>query len=107
MKCKACGHHRDAHDPKTGECIQCGCVRLEVRDRAARETRLRTWITKVEFFVKNRWIVQEVRVKAMGRGGAAMRAVREAKTLALKPRTRVAQVRITITAVPKSRGGAN
>ena len=106
MKCKSCSHHRDAHDPNTGDCIQCGCIRFEQRDRAVREARLRTWVAKAEFFVKNRWIVQEVRVKAMGHGGAAMRTVREAKVLALKPRTRVAQVRITLTPVPRRKGGA-
>jgi hypothetical protein len=58
----------------------------------------------VEFFVKNRWLVKEVRVKAVGHSGAAMKAVREAKALALKPRTRVAQVRLTLVPVPKSRG---
>ena len=105
MNCRNCGHHRDAHDPTNGECIQCGCIRLQLRDPKAREARLRTWIAKAEFFVKNRWVVQEVRVKAMGHVGAAMKAVREAKRLALKPRTRVAQVRITITPVPQRKGG--
>ena len=37
----------------------------------------------------------------MGHSGAAMKAVREGKVLALKPRARVAQVRITLTPVPK------
>jgi hypothetical protein len=106
MRCSACSHHRDAHDPRTGECIQCGCIRLQVRDRTPREARLRTWLARAEFFVKNRWVVQEVRVKAMGHAGAAMKAVREAKALALKPRTRVAQVRLTLTPVPKVKGGA-
>jgi hypothetical protein len=103
--CRACGHHRDAHDPKTGECIQCGCIRLQLRDKAAREARLRTWIVNAEFFVRNRWVkAPELRVRAMGHGGAAMKAMREAKALALKPRTRVAQVRLTLVPVPKSRG---
>jgi hypothetical protein len=79
-------------------------VKLEVRDRSAKEARLRTWIGIVEFFVRNRWIkAPEVRVRAMGHGGAAMRAVREAKPLALKPRTRVLQLRITLVPVPRSR----
>jgi hypothetical protein len=67
------------------------------------EARLRTWIVEAMFFVKNRWITQEVRVKAMGRGGAAMRGLREAKQLALKPRTRVQQIKLTLTPVPQSR----
>ena len=105
MRCSSCGHHQDAHDPTTGDCIQCGCIRLTLPDKAAREARLRTWIVNAEFFVKNRWIAKEVRVKAMGHGGAAMKGVREAKRLALKPRTRVQQIRITLIAVPKSGGG--
>ena len=98
-RCRHCGHSADAH--VNNECAACGCVKLEVRDRAAREARLRTWIGKVELFVKNRWIVKEVRMKAMGHGGAAMKAVREAKALALKPRARIAQVRLTLVPVPK------
>ena len=73
-RCKHCGHSADAH--VENGCVVCGC---EVRDPKLREARLRTWIGKVEMFVKNRWIVQEVRVKAMGHGGAAMNAVREGK----------------------------
>jgi hypothetical protein len=103
MRCTSCGHHKDAHDPKDGDCIQCGCIRLQLRDRTAHEPRLRTWIVEARFFVKNRWITQEVKVKAMGQGGAAMRGLREAKHLALKPRIRVQQIKLTITPVPHSR----
>ena len=103
MRCRHCGHSADAH--ARGECVVCGCVKLEIRDPKAREARLRTWVAKVEFFVKNRWVGKEVRVRAMGHGGAAMKAIREAKVLVLKPRTRVQQVRLTITPVPKSGRG--
>ena len=103
MRCKNCGHSADAHAP---DCAVCGCIRLQLPDKAAREARLRTWIANAEFFVRNRWVkAPEVRVKAMGHGGAAMKAVREAKALALPPRTRVAQVKLTLVPVPKSRGG--
>lgn len=109
MRCKSCGHSADAHTKADtnplGDCVVCGCMRFRVRDPKAREARLRTWVAKVDFFVKTRWITREVRVKAMGRGGAAMRAVREAQALALKPRTRVMQVRVSITPVPKRKGG--
>jgi len=103
MRCRSCGHSKDAHHP--GDCVVCGCMRFKARDPNAREARLRTWVAEVQFFVKNRWIAREVRVKAMGRGGAAMRAVREAQALALKPRTRVMQVRVSIAPVPKRKGG--
>jgi hypothetical protein len=106
-RCKSCGHSADAHTKSVtnpmGDCVACGCTRFKPRDQAAREARLRAWIANVEFFVRNRWIAKEVRVKAMGRGGAAMRAVREAKQLALRPRQRVQSVRITLVAVPQSR----
>ena len=39
----------------------------------------------------------------MGQAGAAMRGLREAKQLALKPRTRVQQVKLTLIPVPQSR----
>jgi hypothetical protein len=109
-RCKSCGHSADAHTKSAtnplGDCVVCGCCRLKLPDPAAREARLRDWIATVEFFVRNRWIKSEVRVKALGQGGAVMRAVREGKQLALKPRTRVAQVRVTLTPVPKRKGGA-
>ena len=107
MKCRSCGHSPDAHTKSAtnplGDCVVCGCTRVKLPDPGARERRLRTWIVRVEFFVRNRWIAKEVRVKAMGQAGAAMKAVREAKPLALKPRTRVAQVKVTVTPVPRSR----
>ena len=108
MRCKSCKHSADAHTKSDtnplGDCVVCGCTRLKLPDIAAKQARLRTWLATVAFFVTNRWIAKEVRVKAMGHGGAALRAVREAKALALKPRTRVAQVRITLTPVPKRKG---
>ena len=39
----------------------------------------------------------------MGQGGAAMRGLREAKQLALRPRQRVQQVKVTLVPVPQSR----
>jgi hypothetical protein len=72
-----------------------------------REARLRTWVVEVAFFVENRWIAREVRAKAMGHAGAAMKAVREAKPLALRPRQRVAQVKMMLTPVPQRKGGAS
>jgi hypothetical protein len=103
MRCRHCGHSADAHH--TGECVVCGCVKLEIRDPKVREATLRTWVAEVEFLVRNRWIAKESRVKAMGHVGAAMKAVREAKRLAVRPQTRVAQVRLTLTPVPQPKGG--
>jgi hypothetical protein len=100
MRCVFCTHSADAHDPNTGLCVQCGCVRLRLPDRRWREARLRTWVAQVEFFVRNRWITADVRVKAMGRAGAAMKAAQQAKAVALKRGTRVARMRITVTPVP-------
>ncbi len=92
--CFSCKHPR--HE---GDCPRCGCTRY--RDRRQRH---RTWIASVELFVRNRWVGKEVRVRALGHAGAAMRAIQEAKPLALKPGTRVAQVRITLTPVPQPKG---
>ena len=91
--CFSCKHAR--HE---GDCPLCGCTRY--KDRRQRQ---RTWIASVEFWVRNRWVGKEVRVKAQGHAGAAMRAIREAKPLTLKSQTRVAQVRITLTPVPQRR----
>jgi hypothetical protein len=67
---------------------------------------LRIWIANVEFFVPNRCVkAPEVRVRGMGHGGAATKAVREAKALALQRRARVAQMKLTLVAGPKGRGG--
>jgi hypothetical protein len=79
MGCRDCSHPGDAH--VNGECVVCGCVKFVGRDPKARETRHRIWVAKVEFFVKNRWISKEVRVRAMGHVGAAMKAVKEASNL--------------------------
>jgi hypothetical protein len=102
MRCKHCGHHKDAH-PACRDCVQCGCVRFAGRDPAARQARLRTFVAVVEFFVKNRWIRQEVRVRALGHAGAALRSVQSAKSMALTRGTRVLQVKVTMTPVPRSR----
>jgi hypothetical protein len=91
--CFSCKHKR--HE---GDCTVCGCTRYKDRRQ-----RLRTWVVNVEFLVRNRWVGKDVRVKAVGQAGAAQRAVQEAKALALKPRTRVAQVRLTLTPVPQPR----
>lgn len=98
--CKSCKH--PAHP--TVDCPQCGCVRY--KDRAkAREERSRLWIANVEFLTtKKGWVkAPEVRVRALGATGAAMKAVREAKQLALTSRMRVAQVKITLTPVARSK----
>jgi hypothetical protein len=97
--CVFCKHSADAHDPKTGLCVQCGCVRLQLPDPRSREARRRTWVARVEFFVKNRWIAADVRVRAAGRAGAAMKAAQQARVVALKRGTRVAQMRLTLTPV--------
>ena len=98
--CRHCGH--SAHRADCG-LDDCGCVKYEPRDRAAREARKRTWLVDVRFFVKNRWLdAPQQRVKAAGRGGAAMLGIRAATLQRLRPRLRVAQVRLTITPVTRT-----
>ena len=100
--CRHC--HHPAHRADCGV-DDCGCVKYEARDLAAREARKRTWLVDVEFFVKNRWhVVPQQRVKATGHGGAAMAGIRAAKAVALRARQRVQQVKVTLTPVP---GGRN
>ena len=63
--------------------------------------RQRTWIVFVEFFEKNRWKpAVEVRVKAQGIGGAAMKAVRQVKH-ERESKRRVLQTRIVVVPVLK------
>ncbi len=87
--CKNCGH--PAHRADCGV-DDCGCVKYVPRPPKDPE-RLRTWIVTASFFVKNRWIAGEVRVKAAGLVGATTKGLREAKRTVLKPNTRVAQAR--------------
>jgi len=95
--CKNCGH--PAHRADCGV-DDCGCVKYEPRE--LREDRQRTWIVKVAFFEKNRWTPdKEVRVRAQGNGGAAMKAVRQVKH-ERESKRRVLQTRITV--VPVGRG---
>jgi hypothetical protein len=78
----------------------CGCVRYEPIDRAAREARQRMWLVDVQFLTRNRWVTApQQRVRAAGHGGAALRGLRAAKLAALRPRQHVQQVRITLTPV--------
>jgi hypothetical protein len=84
----------------------CGCVRYEAVDHAAREARQRTWLVDAEFFVRNRWLAApRQRVKAGGHNGALMKGVRAAKQSVLRPRQRVEQVRVTLTPVKGSARG--
>jgi hypothetical protein len=93
--CRHCSH--PAHRADCGV-DDCGCVRYTPRPPRD-EARLRTWIVTGAFFVKNRWLEAEVRVKAGGLVGAITKGVREAKRQALKPRTRVAQTKVTVVPV--------
>lgn len=95
--CKTCGH--PAHRADCGV-DDCGCIRYEARPN--REDRQRTWIVKIAFFVFNKWTPEkEIKVKAMGIGGASMKAVRQAKHERESTR-RIMQTRITVEAVPRS-----
>jgi len=99
--CRNCGH--PAH---RGDCgvDDCGCVHYEARPN--RDDRQRTWLVSVEFFEKNRWMPPvEVRVKAQGIGGAAMKAVRHAKHERTS-RRRALQTRVVVVPVPKGRTAA-
>jgi hypothetical protein len=97
--CKNCGH--PAHRADCGV-DDCGCVKYVPRPKRD-AARLRTWVITASFFVRNRWVDAEVKVKAAGVAGAAMKGLREAKETVLQPRTRVEQTKITIVPV---RGGA-
>jgi hypothetical protein len=95
--CKNCGH--PAHRADCGVDF-CGCVRYEARPN--REDRHRTWLVKVAFFVLNKWTPDvEIKVRALGIGGAAMKAIRPPKHERPSKR-RVLQTRITVVPLPRS-----
>lgn len=95
--CRHCSH--PAHRADCGV-DDCGCVRYEARDLAKREARLRGWLVDVQFLTRKGWVrAAPQRVRAAGHAGAAMKGVREAKRASLRPRTRVEQVKVTVTAI--------
>lgn len=95
--CRNCGHPAHREDCGVDDC---GCVKYEAR--LNREDRQRTWIVRIEFFEKNRWMPGvEVKVRAHGIGGASMKAVRHVKHQRESKR-RVLQTRITVVPVPRS-----
>ena len=77
----------------------CGRIRYEP---LVRKVRQRTWLARVAFFELNRWTHdRELRVHASTAGGAALRAVREAKR-ERRSRRRTASIRVVISPVPHS-----
>jgi hypothetical protein len=99
-RCRHCRHGR--HE---GDCgiEDCGCVKFEPRDVAAREARKRMWIVRVTFLTSKSWAIErEVRVRAAGLTGAVMQGVRQARREALPPRTRVRQAAVKAIPVPGS-----
>ena len=96
-RCRHCFHPSHRADCGVDDC---GCVRYEVVDHAAREARLRTWLVDAEFLTTRGWQkAPQQRVKAGGHGGALMKGVRAAKQAVLRPRQRVEQVRVVLTPV--------
>src|SRR3954453_10856764 len=95
--CRSCNH--PAHRADCGV-DDCGCVHYEARPN--REDRQRTWLVRIAFFEFNKWTEEkEFRVRAQGIGGAAMKAVRQAKH-ERESKRRVLQTRITVVPVPLS-----
>ena len=96
-RCRHCFH--PAHRADCGV-DDCGCVRYEPVDHAARAARQRAWLVDAEFLTTRGWRkAPQQRVKAGGHGGALMKGVRAGKQAALRPRQRVEQVRVTLTPV--------
>lgn len=98
--CKHCYH--PAHRAECGV-DDCGCVRYEPRVGRDPES-LRLWIVTASFFVKNRWMEGEARVRAAGLVGATTKGLREIKRQVLPPRTRVGQTQLTVVPVKGSGG---
>jgi ribosomal protein L37E len=97
--CKNCGHAKYTHVDHD-ECVVCGCIRYDARVR--NPERGRDWLVQVEFFVKNRWVKGEARVRAQGQVGAVMKGLRQVKQNVLKPQMRVASTKITIVSMARA-----
>lgn len=92
--CKHCGHRAHSTDCTTEDC---GCVKYEPVDVAAREARKRLWLVRSSFLTRSGWTRDvDVRVRAQTMTGAAMRGVQAARRMALEPRTRASQARFTV-----------
>lgn len=101
--CRHCHHAAYAH--VNGEClahdaaVSCGCIRFDPIERKPRQ---RTWLVSVAFFEKNRWTADvDVRVQASTNGGAALKAVREAKRQRTSKR-HILQTRIVVVPVART-----
>lgn len=101
--CRHCHHSSDAH--VHGECVTrdqqgtCGCIRFEAFERKPRQ---RTWLVTVAFFEKNRWMPDaKLRVAASTSGGAALKALRQAKRERTSKR-HILQTKVTLVPVPKT-----
>ena len=100
-RCRHCFH--PAHRADCGV-DDCGCVRYEPVDLAARAARQRAWLVDVLLLTRSGWVTApQQRVKASGHGGAAMKGIRQGKAAVLRPRQRVEQVKVTLTPVKGSR----
>ena len=97
MRCRDCSHSADAHT--NGECVVCGCVRLRLPDREARERRKRTYLATVMFLTRRGWVRHDTRVKALSVTGASMRAVQASKREALPKGTHIVQVKLQIISI--------
>lgn len=103
--CTHCKHADYAH--VNGECVACGCIHFDPKPKRADQQRI--WLVTVSFFEKNRWTPDlQVRVSAQSIGGAAQKAVREAKRRR-ESKKRILQTRITVVCLPglfpRSRSG--
>ncbi len=101
--CRFCKHAAYAH--VRGECLAhdqqgtCGCIRFEALDRKPRQ---RTWLVTVAFFEKNRWTPDvTLRVQASTMGGAALKALRQAKRERTS-RRHILQARTTLVPGPRT-----
>ncbi len=92
--CRNCKH--PAHRADCGV-DDCGCIKFE--PKPPRAERQRTWLVTVSFLEFNKWTTGvPVRVRAQGIGGAAQKAVREAKHARTSSR-RIVQTRIVVEPV--------
>lgn len=88
-------------------CPQCGATfGPEVKGcpacKARRDERKRPYLATVMFLLKGGWTrPHEARVRAMGIVGATAVAVREAKRAVVKPRARIAEMKVSVVPVRK------
>jgi hypothetical protein len=113
-RCRHCGHAAYAHrmhrnqegiDAVSGEAGEgdctCGCIHFE--ERVKNPEAGRDWVVQGQFWLKNKVVEGNARVKAMGQVGAIAKGLRDIKKDVVPSRAHVSQIKLTLIPVPSKK----